>query len=106
MSDERRVVLTAGNIRNHHFYLRGCEDLIPDGGLGGANSSAAGRLFAVRFRPGPTVETDVDRTKMILRDRRAVRAFLEASAADAGDLVVLRRAEERLVEVRLEPKDG
>lgn len=101
-TDVHRVKLTAGNIRNHHFYLRGCEALVPDGGLGGKNKEARGQPFTVRFEPGPTVETDVDGAKMILRDRKAVRAFLEAAAAAEGDVVCLRRVAERELEVWLE----
>jgi hypothetical protein len=96
------VKLTAGNIRNHHFYLRGCEALIPDGGIGGKNKEARGQTFTVRFEPGPTIETDVDGEKMILRDRKAVRAFLEASAAEEADVVALERSGDRSVTIWLE----
>ena len=104
MSSEEvgRVKLTAGNIRNHHFYLRGCDPLIPEGGIGGKNKDAPGRPFTVRFEPGPTVETDIDGAKMILRDRKAVRAFLESAAATEGDVVCLQRIGDREVVVWLE----
>lgn len=97
-----RVKLTAGNIRNHHFYLRSCESVIPEGGIGGRNKDEPGRPFTVRFEPGPTVQTDVDGAKMILRDRKAVRAFLESAAATAGDVVCLQRTGDREVVVWLE----
>lgn len=97
-----RVKLTAGNIRNHHFYLRGCDAVIPEGGIGGKNKEARGQPFTVRFEPGPTVETDVDGAKMILRDRKAVRAFLEAAAAVEGDTVAIERTSERTLEVWIE----
>lgn len=100
--DVCRVKLTAGNIRNHHFYLRQCQSVIPEGGVGGKNKDQQGTPFAVRFAPGSTVETDVDGDKMILRNRKAVREFLEASAAAEGDVVVVERAGERSITVWLE----
>ncbi len=95
------IVLTAGNIRNHHFYLRGCPEIIPEGGLGGNNKSHPGETFTVRFEPGSTVQTDVAADKMIFRDRKATRDFLERSAAEEGDVVVLDRIGTREVSVRL-----
>ena len=97
-----RIVLTAGNVRNHHFYLRGCSQIIPEGGLGGNNKSDLGVPFTVRFEPGPTVLTDVDAAKMILRDRKATRAFFEGAAAREGDVVLLERSGDREISVRLE----
>ncbi len=94
-SKTARVPLTQGNLTNHHFYLRTCGALIPEGGLGGANKSDPGRPFRVRFEPGPTVDTDVAGDKMILRDRKAVRAFFETAAAEAGDVVVIEASSER-----------
>ncbi len=97
-----RVKLTAGNIRNHHFYMRGCDSVIPPGGVGGKNKGHPGSSFSVRFEPGPTIETDVDGDKMILRNRKAVRAFLEASAAVEGDQVAIERSADRILTVWLE----
>ena len=97
-----RVVLTAGNIRNHHFYLRSCPEIIPAGGIGGNNKNELGETFTVRFEPGPTVQTDVAADKMIIRDRKATRAFLENSAAEAGDVVILDQIDAREISVRLE----
>lgn len=97
-----RIVLTAGNIRNHHFYLRNCPEIIPEGGLGGNNKSQPGVTFTVRFEPGSTVQTDVAADKMIFRDRKATRDFLERSAAEEGDLVILEQVGTREVAVRLE----
>jgi len=97
-----RVTLTAGNLRSFHIYLRSVAALIPEGGIGGANSSDLGTPFKVTFSPGETIETDVAGDKMILRNRRAVRGFLEATAAEAGDVVVIERAADRELTVWLE----
>ena len=98
-----RVPLTNGNVNNHHFYLRSCAHLIPDGGVGGKNKSEAGASFTVTFDPGMTVETDVDGAKMILRDRSGVRDFFKRSGAAAGDDVILERTGPRSLLVRLQP---
>jgi hypothetical protein len=39
---------------------------------------------------------------MIFRNRGAVRDFLESSAASAGDVVIVERTADRVLEVRLE----
>jgi len=100
------VKLTDGNVGNHHFYLRECASLIPDGGIGGKNKTQPGVNFTVRFQPGPTVETDVAGDKMIFRCRGAMREFLEASAAIAGDRVVIERSGDRQLTIWLEPAIG
>lgn len=99
-----RVILTGGNIRNNHFYLRGCESIIPTGGIGGKNSADAGRQFTVIFEPGSVTETDVDGAKMILRNRKAVREFLERSGAVEGDHVRIAQTAERELTVTLQPQ--
>lgn len=98
-----RVSLTGGNIRNNHFYLRSCSVLIPEGGVGGSNSSDQGVPFTVVFSPGQTIETDVDGAKMIFRARQPVREFFERSGAQEGDQVLIERGGERLIKVSLEP---
>jgi hypothetical protein len=97
-----RITLTAGNIRNFHIYLRTIAQLIPEGGIGGSSVADLGSPFNVTFSPGETIETDVAGDKMILRNRRAVRGFLEATAAEAGDVVVIERSGDRELSVWLE----
>lgn len=99
-----RVTLTAGNVRHHHFYLRSCQEIVPADGIGGKNVTEIGMPFTVTFEPGETVETDVDGSKMILRNRKAVRGFFEQSAAAEGDVVVIERTDARTLQVRLEPR--
>lgn len=97
-----RVTLTGGNIRNHHFYLRGCEGIIPTGGIGGKNSAAKGAEFTVMFEPGPTVETDVDGSKMIFRSRSGVRDFFDRSGATEGDRIKIERISDRVLRISLQ----
>lgn len=96
-----RVPLTGGNIRNNHFYLRGCESIIPTGGIGGKSVADSGRRFAVNFEPGSESETDVDGSKMILRARGAVRDFYVRSGAAEGDQIIITRTAERELTVTL-----
>lgn len=105
-SDLRRVPLTEGNVRNGHFYLRECRDLLPTDCIGGGSKAELRRSVTVQFEPGPTVDTDVDGTKMLFRNRRAQREFLEASAAEAGDIVILERLDARTICVWLEKQGG
>lgn len=98
-----KVNLSGGNIRNNHFYLRSCEDILPEGGIGGKSKADPGVPFQVIFDPGMTIETDVDGSKMILRNRQAVRDFFERSGAAEGDQVVLERTGDRCLLVRLQP---
>ena len=98
----RRIQLTQGNIGNQHIYLRGCSSILPADCVGGGNKEKAGRPVRVKFEPGGTVDTDVDGKKWFFRERKAVRAFLEGSAAEAGDWVIVERVGDRSFEVRME----
>ena len=97
-----RVTLTGGNVRNHQFSLRSCSEIIPAGGIGGKNATETGSPFTVKFEPGMTVETDLDGTKMILRNRQAVRDFFERTAVAEGDVILLESSGERTLFVRVE----
>lgn len=97
-----KIPLSGGNVRNHPFYVRGAQELLPADCFGGKNASEAGRPVTIRFVPGETIETDVDGSKMILRNRSAVREFLELSAAKEGDVVLLELIDDRTFEVRLQ----
>lgn len=95
------VQLTAGNIANHHIYLRTCSHLIPDDTIGGSNRHSAGSPIRVQFVPGPSIDTDVAGDKMIFRDRKAVKQFFADSDAQPGDSVEISRESERVISVKL-----
>jgi hypothetical protein len=99
---QRRIILTQGNINHHHFYLRRCADIIPDGGIGGNSKEDLGQIFTVAFEPGETIETDVAGDKMILRNRAAVRAFFNITDAQAGDFVIVTSIGNRTIQIKLE----
>lgn len=88
--DVRIVTLSGGNVRNNHIYLP--LDFFPEDAIGGGNKSdSASRKVAVRFQPGTTIETDIDRTKRILRSRSAVGEFFTRAGVVEGDRVIIRR---------------
>lgn len=89
-TDTRKVIVTGGNIRNNHIYLP--LDFFPDDAIGGSNKAAvAPRSISVTFRPGVTVETDIDRSKRILRTRGPVGDFLARAGVNDGDTVLITR---------------
>jgi hypothetical protein len=86
----RILTVTGGNIRNNHIYLP--LDFFPESAIGGGNKTqTAARTISVTFRPGQTIETDIDRTKRILRARSAVAEFFAVAGVQEGDLVSLTK---------------
>lgn len=86
----REISVTGGNIRNGHLYLP--LDFFPDDVIGGSNkASVAPREITAVFQPGMTVQTDIDRTKRILRDRSAIPDFFVRASVSEGDTVRVTR---------------
>ncbi|POR41304.1 ASCH domain-containing protein [Methylobacterium sp. V23] len=84
------VPLTEGNLRNGHIYLRSARHLFRDVHIGGSSKSApALQPITVELGAHDAITTDIAGDKMILRERRAVRAFLRD--AQAGDHVRIER---------------
>lgn len=82
----RTVTVTGGNIRNNHLYMP--LDFFPQDAIGGSNKSElAKRMISVTFIPGTTVESDIDRTKRILRSRGAVADFFARAGVQEGDSI-------------------
>jgi hypothetical protein len=87
----RTVRLSGGNVRNNHIYLP--LDFFPEDAIGGKNKSdAAPRMISVIFKPGRTVDTDIDRSKRILRTRAAVREFFALADVQEGDTIRIMKA--------------
>ncbi|QNP45666.1 hypothetical protein H9L14_14260 [Sphingomonas sediminicola] len=95
------IPLTAGNMRNNHIYVRAAKHLVPAGSLGGSNSESAGDNLTVSFLPGETVDTDIDATKMIFRNRSAVADFFKRTGASEGDHAIIHRVGPHSLEVSL-----
>ncbi|MET3842047.1 ASCH domain-containing protein [Bradyrhizobium sp. OAE829] len=102
LSDEiRKVTVTGGNIRNNHIYLP--LDFFPQEVIGGNNKfESAARTISVTFRPGQAIETDIDRTKRILRARSAVGEFFAAADVVEGDVVCILKTSHFCYEISKE----
>jgi hypothetical protein len=92
------VEVSGGNVRNHHINLRGAFGLFPDDAFGGSNEAAAGMAITARFG-AESVQTDVDETKAIFRERGAVRRFFEKEQVQEGDLLMIERTSERSFQI-------
>ena len=99
------VELTGGNIRNFHIDLRGAFGLFPDDCLGDSSEESSGKPIAVRFGV-ETVDTDIDETKAIFRERAAVRKLFESENMAEGDLVLIERMAPRAFNVSKASKRG
>ena len=100
----RILTVTGGNIRNNHIYLP--LDFFPEAAIGGSNKGQpAARTISVTFRPGQTIETDIDRSKRILRSRSAVADFFAVAGVQEGDLVSLTKTGDFSYEISKEAND-
>ncbi len=87
------TVLTEGNLKNNHFYLRGFIDRFPGDLVGGSNkASAAPRTALVQWGGNSPVETDIDGDKQFFRKRAWIGRFFANTGAKAGDAVVIEKA--------------
>jgi ASCH domain len=100
----RILSITGGNIRNNHIYLP--LDFFPHNAIGGSNSSeTASHTISVTFSPGEMVETDIDRTKRILRTRSPVGDFFKRAGVSEGDCLRLSKTGPYSFEISKEPND-
>jgi hypothetical protein len=99
------VEVSGGNVRNHHINLRGAFGLFPDDAIGGSNSDESGRSVNVQFGR-EVVETDIDGTKAIFRERGAVRRLFENEGVIDGDLILIERTGPREFRVSKASKRG
>ena len=99
------VEVTGGNVRNHHINLRGAFGLFPDDAIGGNSADVSGRPVGVYFG-SEFVETDIDGTKAIFRERGAVRRLFENEGVVEGDLILIERTGLREFHVSKASKRG
>jgi hypothetical protein len=97
----REIRLSRSNIANHSLPLRTVVDFFPDDAIGGSNADdLANRLLTIIYE-GRATNSDIDRSKWILRDRRASREFFSLTAAKVDDVVVVDRLAEYVYTLRL-----
>ena len=99
------VEVSGGNIRNHHINLRGAFGLFPDDCFGGSNEAAAGRSVAVQVG-AESIETDIDETKVIFRERGAIGRFFKDENVQEGDLILIERVKDRAYRISKASKRG
>jgi len=92
------VEVTGGNVRNAHIYLREALGFFPSDAVGGSNAGEAARPIKLRFA-GEEVESDIDGSKAIIRDRGATRRFFDREHIEEGDLVLIEREGSRLYSI-------
>jgi hypothetical protein len=100
-----RIEINGANIRNSHFYLAAHLSAFPKDVIGGANSAApAARQLTLHWPFGSPVVTDIAGDKKIFRQRAWIRRLFEQSAAEPGDVVLLKPAAPYEYEVEIEKK--
>ena len=87
------IEITAGNLKNHHFYLRSFLDRFPKELIGGRDRPNAVVARLETDDAGFATTTDICPTHRVFRDRSWTRSFFERSGAAAGDRVVVRELE-------------
>jgi hypothetical protein len=92
------VEVTGGNVRNAHIYLREALGFFPKDSIGGSSLGEAAKPVRVRFI-GEEIETDIDGSKFIFRDRGSTKRFFEHENVEEGDLVLIEREGPRLYSI-------
>ena len=99
------VEVSGGNIRNHHINLRGAFGLFPDDCFGGSNEATAG--YSIILQAGAeSIETDIDETKAIFRERGVIRRFFSDENVQEGDLILIERVKDRTYRISKASKRG
>ena len=82
--------ITQGNINNNHIKLIELIDKFPDDVKGGANkAAAAAKNISVYYGAVSPIETDIDKTKNIFRNRKFIREFFERHKIKKGGRVAV-----------------
>lgn len=87
------IEITAGNLKNNHFYLRSFLDRFPKALIGGRDrpNAVLARLETDEARFA--TKTDICPTHRFFRDRSWTRSFFERAGAAAGDRVAVHELE-------------
>jgi len=102
--NKRLLVVTPGNIRNNHLYVRAVRDILPPDCVGPSHKRAkraGGEIEIVLDGLNEIVRTDIGASaktgapRNFFRGRKWVRSFFERHAIQAGDRLTLERTAER-----------
>jgi hypothetical protein len=104
VADRKRLItVTAGNLRNHHFYLSGHYDFFPDDCVG-RSTTRKGQAKPITIELAGLnrqVETDIGRDagtgrpRRFFRGRKWVREFFEHHKIKTGDVIAIERLRPR-----------
>ncbi|MFW5653865.1 MAG: hypothetical protein ACOC0P_07440 [Planctomycetota bacterium] len=98
-----RVRLGQSNLRYNHLTIPKADlHRLPADAIGGNTRSAAGVPIGLQFPDGTIVESDVVRSRRIIRHRGAWRRFFAEAGARVGDTAILTPRGRRLYDVCLE----
>jgi DNA polymerase III subunit epsilon len=87
----RYLIVSQGNLNNHHLYLTRIREFFPHDVFGGSYAGRAARRYVRIQWENEVVETDIDRTKNIFRKRAWLRRFFDANQVQPGDRVLLEK---------------
>jgi len=97
-ASEAIITLTNPKVKSKHIYITNARHLLPNDVYGGSKiTDPAPRLLTVTFEPGQTVQTDIPtdartgRPRNFLRERGAIRDFLERIGAQVRDEILITR---------------
>lgn len=97
-----RAILTAGNLKNSHFYLRAFLDKFPPELVDASKAPGmGGHVATVIWGDGISSRTDICPRHKFFRDRANTRAFFARTGAKAGDEVEVVRSSPGVYSVRL-----
>lgn len=95
-------VLTDGNIKNSHIYLRSFAKKFPADVIGGSNNAErATREVTVDWGGPNLAHTDIDGEKLFFRSRAWVKPFFKLNDARAGNRVQVLMVDPYTYRVRL-----
>lgn len=94
------TAITAGNLKNNHFYLRGFLHHFPDNLIGGRDASPPAHAL-VEAEGLPPTQTDICPRHLFFRDRGWTRRFFAEHDAAPGDRVQVHQLSPRHYRVTL-----
>ncbi len=90
--DQRIITLTAGNIRNSHFYLSDIIHFFPSDTIGGGSKKfQALRQLEIDFGDKSTILTDIAGDKKIFRKRSWVKLFFKINDLREGSSIIIEK---------------
>jgi DNA polymerase III subunit epsilon len=87
-----RSILTPGNLKNNHFYLRKFLTAFPESAIDASKDVTGNtQMLTVEWSHGVSSITDICGRHKFFRDRSSTRAFFERTGAQPGDIVEVTR---------------